>query len=110
MMLSEQKRARLQAISTSRGIIEALAMDQRKSLRQMIAAAAGVAPAAISDAQLAEFKAAVTAVLTRDTSAILLDPEYGLEAAPARAANCGLLMTYEADGFENPRPHRMLAL
>lgn len=110
MQLSEQKRARLRAISTPRGIIEALAMDQRKSLRQMIAAAAGVTPEVIPDAQLAEFKATVTTVLTRETSAILLDPEYGLEAAPARSANCGLLMTYEADGHENPRPHRMLAL
>jgi tagatose 1,6-diphosphate aldolase len=28
----------------------------------------------------------------------------------ARADGCGLLATYEQDGFENPRPHRMLAL
>ena len=27
-----------------------------------------------------------------------------------RSKPCGLLITYESDGYENPRPHRMLAL
>jgi tagatose 1,6-diphosphate aldolase len=85
-------------------------MDQRKSLRQMIAAAANKRSEEIPDRQLTEFKAAVTKVLTPSVSAVLLDSEYGLEAVPERAAGCGLLMTYEADGYENPRPHRMLAL
>lgn len=40
--LSEAKIARLRKLSTSRGILAALAMDQRKSLRMMIAAAAPV--------------------------------------------------------------------
>jgi tagatose 1,6-diphosphate aldolase len=85
-------------------------MDQRKSLRQMIAAAGNKRLDEIPDRQLSEFKAAVTKVLTPRVSAILLDSEYGLEAVPQRAPGCGLLMTYEADGYENPRPHRMLAL
>lgn len=76
----------------------------------MIAAAGGKRPNEIPDRQLREFKAAVTKVLTPRASAILLDSEYGLDAAPERAPGCGLLMTYEADGYENPRPHRMLAL
>jgi len=85
-------------------------MDQRKSLRKMIAAEMATSAESISDSQLSEFKIAVTRVLSPQASAILLDPEYGLEAARHRAANCGLLMTYEVDGFENPRPNRMLAL
>ncbi len=85
-------------------------MDQRKSLRQMIAAAQRNRPEEISDQQLSEFKRAVTKVLTPNVSAVLLDSEYGLDAAAERAQGCGLLMTYEADGYENPRPHRMLAL
>ena len=102
---------RLRALATPDGIIAAVAMDQRKSLRQMIAKAAGLDSGAVPDSQLAEFKAEVARVLTGNgTSAILLDPEYGLEAAPLRNPGCGLLMTYEADGFENPRPHRMLEL
>jgi tagatose 1,6-diphosphate aldolase len=85
-------------------------MDQRRSLRRVLAATAGLAEEGISDAQLAEFKAAVTAALTPQASAVLLDPEYGLDAARLRTPGCGLLLTYESDGYDNPRPHRMLAL
>jgi len=104
------KRQRLDAISTPGGVIAAVAMDQRSSLRRMIAKAGGAAEATVSDAQLGEFKTAVTQGLSAYGSAILLDPEYGLEAARRRPPGCGLLLTYEADGFDNPRPHRMLAL
>lgn len=105
------KQERLDSLSTSRGIIAAVAMDQRKSLRGMIAnATSSLCLNDIPDKQLAEFKRTVTEVLSPHTSAILLDPEYGLEAARLRAETCGLLLAYEADGYENPRPHRMLAL
>lgn len=107
---SPAKRRRLESLSTPAGVIAALAMDQRKSLRKMIAAAARCDMAAVTDGQLAEFKTAVSEELSRHASAILLDPEYGLDAASRRAPECGFIMTYEADGFENPRPHRMLAL
>jgi tagatose 1,6-diphosphate aldolase len=76
----------------------------------MIAQAAGCEPERIPDERLMEFKSAVTQTLTRETSAVLLDPEYGLKAAGERAKDCGLLLAYEMDGYENPRPHRMLAL
>jgi tagatose 1,6-diphosphate aldolase len=104
------KLERLDAIATRAGVIAAVAMDQRSSLRRMIAQAAGAPEETIPDAQLGEFKTAVTEALSAYGSAILLDPEYGLEAARRRAEGCGLLLTYEADGFDNPRPHRMLAL
>jgi tagatose 1,6-diphosphate aldolase len=109
-MRSADKLRRLRAISDSRGVIAAVAIDQRRSLRRLLAGAAGVAEDSVPDAQLADFKAAVTAALTPQASAVLLDPEYGLDAAPLRAPGCGLLLTYEADGYDNPRPHRMLAL
>ncbi len=76
----------------------------------MIAEAAGVPLESISDAQLADFKMEVSRTLTPHATAVLLDPEYGIPAMRARSARCGLLATYEADGYENPRPHRMLAL
>ncbi|MCC6590354.1 MAG: tagatose 1,6-diphosphate aldolase [Bryobacterales bacterium] len=108
--VSSDKRRRLEAISTDTGVIAALAMDQRKSLRKMIAEAQAGVFEQVTDERLAEFKTAVTEELSSEASAILLDPEYGLAAASKRDARCGLLLTYEADGFENPRPHRMLAL
>ncbi len=110
LALSPSKRQRLQALSTPSGTIAALAIDQRKSLRRMIAQAAQCDFGEITDERLKEFKAAVTGVLSAETSAVLLDPEYGVEAAKGRAGNCGLLLAYEMDGYENPRPHRMLAL
>jgi len=97
-------------IANERGVITAVAMDQRRSLRGMLARAAGTTPDAIADDRLVEFKSAVSEVLTPHASAILVDTEYGLDAAQRRAPNCGLLLTYESDGFENPRPHRMLLL
>src|SRR3954447_10843021 len=110
LTLSKGKRQRLDSLSTSAGVIEALAMDQRKSLRRMISEAAGTDWSDIPDERLAEFKSAVTEVLSEESSAILLDPEYGLEASKKRSPHCGLLLAYEMDGYENPRPNRMLAL
>jgi tagatose 1,6-diphosphate aldolase len=100
----------LHAIATARGIIAAIAVDQRKSLRRLIASAAGLSEEVIPDSQLSDFKEAVTAALTALASAILIDPEYGRSAMGLRAPGAGLLATYEADGFDNPRPDRMLAL
>jgi tagatose 1,6-diphosphate aldolase len=110
-MITAAKAERLQKLATPAGIIAAVAVDQRKSLRQMIATAAGRSLEEISDSQLGEFKAAVARVLTRHASAVLIDPEFGSSAfISARQGTAGLLMTYEMDGYENPRPNRMLAL
>ena len=54
-----------------------------------------------------EFKSAVVRVLTPHASAILLDPEYGLDAAKVRASNAGLLLAYEESGYDNTRPGRL---
>jgi tagatose 1,6-diphosphate aldolase len=110
LSLSKAKRERLDSLSTPAGVIEALAIDQRKSLRRMISEAARTDLGNIPDERLAEFKSAVTKVLSEESSAILLDPEYGIDAAKRRSSHCGLLLAYEMDGYENPRPHRMLAL
>src|SRR5690349_17234414 len=103
------KKDRLDKLSNSRGVIAALAIDQRGSLRRMIAEAAAAPVDSITDAQLAEFKAVVTRALAPHASAVLLDPEYGLEATKT-INGTGLLMAYEMDGYDNPRPNKMLAL
>jgi tagatose 1,6-diphosphate aldolase len=46
-------------------------------------------------------------VLTPHASAILLDPEFGLEAAKARSKNAGLLLAYELSGYDNTQPGRL---
>lgn len=107
---SEAKRQRLRRLSHANGVIGALAIDQRRSLRSLIAKAAGQPVAMIGDEQLAAFKETISQVLTSHATAILFDPEYGLTAASKRDPQCGLLLAYEVDGYDNPRPHRMLAL
>jgi tagatose 1,6-diphosphate aldolase len=97
----------MKAVSTPAGIIAAAAMDQRGSLQQSLAKARGVDKKEITDEMMSEFKTAVTKVLTPHATAILLDPEYGLPAAKARARTCGLLLAYELSGYDNTRPGRL---
>src|SRR5579871_5466349 len=107
MKLSEGKLKRMKALSNERGIIAAAAMDQRGSLQKSLAAGRGVDVKEITHDMMSEFKVAVSKVLTPHASAILLDPEFGLEAAKARSANAGLLLAYELSGYDNTRPGRL---
>jgi tagatose 1,6-diphosphate aldolase len=107
MSLSEGKLKRMKALSNPAGIIAAAAMDQRGSLQKSLATAKGVGQKEISDEMMEEFKIIVAKVLTPHASAILLDPEYGLPAAKARASNCGLLLAYELSGYDNTQPGRL---
>lgn len=107
MSQPESKLGHLKALSTENGIIAAAAMDQRGSLQKPIAQAKGVDASQVTPGMMAEFKAAVTRVLTPHASAILLDPEYGLEASRQRSRNAGLLLAYEKSGYDNTRPGRL---
>ena len=107
MKLSDGKLRHLKALSNARGIIAAAAMDQRGSLQKSLAGARGVDTKAITPEMMGEFKAVVTRVLTPHASAILLDPEYGLDAAKARSNNAGLLLAYELSGYDNTQPGRL---
>jgi tagatose 1,6-diphosphate aldolase len=107
MALSAGKLKHLRALSTKEGIIAAAAMDQRGSLQKSIASAKGVDTKAVTPEMMSEFKTAVVKILTPHASAILLDPEYGLDAAKARASNAGLLLAYEESGYDNTKPGRL---
>ncbi|MFL5588918.1 MAG: tagatose 1,6-diphosphate aldolase, partial [Ktedonobacteraceae bacterium] len=87
----------INAVADERGIIAAAAMDQRGSLRKAIAKAKG---SDATEAEVSEFKVLVTEVLTPYASAILLDPEYGLEAVKHRAKQAGVLLAYEKTGYD----------
>lgn len=104
MSLSPGKIKGLEAVSDSRGVIAAAAMDQRGSLKKALAAASG---GDVTDEQMETFKSEVTEVLTRHASAILLDPEYGLPASKRRAPGAGLLLAYEESGYDNTQPGRL---
>jgi tagatose 1,6-diphosphate aldolase len=98
--LTPGKLSGLKAVSNERGVIAAAAMDQRGSLKKALGPKAG-------DQELIDFKIAVSEILTRYASAILLDPEWGLPAAKARNPKSGLLLAYEKTGYDKQVPGRL---
>ena len=102
--LSKGKVAGINACADDNGVIAAAAMDQRGSLEKAIAKARG-GPATAED--LTQFKIAVTQVLTRHASAILMDPEFGLPALEARAPGTGVLLAYEKTGYDTKDDSRL---
>jgi tagatose 1,6-diphosphate aldolase len=105
--LSAVKMKRMRALANERGVIAAAAMDQRGNLQKALSTARGVDVHEITPAMMSEFKVAVSRILTPHASAILLDPEFGLEAGRARAPNAGLLLAYELSGYDTTRPGRL---
>ncbi|WEV37333.1 tagatose 1,6-diphosphate aldolase [Lactobacillus sp. ESL0677] len=91
-------------LSTDNGVISALAIDQRGSLKKMLAEAANK-PA--DETTIVDFKKAISSELTPYASSILTDPEYGLPATKVRDKNCGLLLSYEKTGYDTTEPGRM---
>ena len=104
MKFTPGKLAGMKAVSDSRGVIAAAAMDQRGSLQKALAKEKG---GEIGDRDMEEFKSLVTEVLTPHASAILLDPEWGLPASKRRAKTAGLLMAYEKTGYDKTGAGRL---
>ena len=86
--MSKGKFIGIDSVADDNGVIAALAIDQRGSLQKAIAKVKG-SPA--GDDDLRQFKMLISEVLTPYASAILLDPEYGLDAIPLRARQTGVL-------------------
>ena len=97
MKLTDQKRKYLENLSDKNGFISALAIDQRGALKKMLNK--HQESEATAD-QIKEFKVLVSKHLTKYSSSILLDPEYGLDAAKARDKDAGLLLAYEKTGYD----------
>src|ERR1700680_1654551 len=110
MKISAGKQLGLKSVADSRGVIAAATMDQRGSLMSAIAKEKGVDKKEVTPQMMAEFKEAVSRILTPHASAILLDPEFGLSAAKVRAKNAGLLLAYEKSGYDNTQTRRVTHL
>lgn len=104
MKMTAGKLAGMKAVSDTRGVIAAAAMDQRGSLQKALAKERG---GSVGDHEMEEFKTLVTEVLTKHASAILLDPEWGIPASRRRAADSGLLLAYEKTGYDKTGPGRL---
>src|SRR5260370_27682732 len=107
MGLSPGKIKHMKALSNKDGVIAAAAIDQRGSLQKSIAKDRGVAEDQVTPKMLPEFKTSVVRILTPHAWAVLLDPEFGLPAAAARAKNAGLLLAYEESGYDNTAVGRL---
>ena len=105
--LTPGKIAGLKAVSDERGVIAAVAMDQRGLLKTMLSNALGVPnpPAEM----MVEFKRLVAGSLTKHSSSILLDVEYGLPATK-NINGKGLLLAYEKSGYDASGPEKLPTL
>jgi tagatose 1,6-diphosphate aldolase len=104
---SKVKLEQLKSVADEKGIIRALALDHRQSLRRAMAAELQMDSSQVSSQQIEELKAVVVEVLSPFSSGVLLDPEFGIPAARRRAPGCGLLLAYEDSGYDNSRPGRL---
>lgn len=97
--LSLGKYHRLQQCSTSSGAISILAMDHRSGLERMLQDANSVK---VNDADLVDFKEDVVRLAAPASSAVLLDPEYGIAhvvQSDALPSTIGLIATIDESGY-----------
>jgi tagatose 1,6-diphosphate aldolase len=97
MTLSLGKIGGLRRLSDARGIFSITAMDQRNSLRVILDPQN---PNEVTPAQLTDAKLALAEALSPHSTAVLLDPQYGVAQAIAAGvldAHVGLIVTLEAD-------------
>jgi len=108
--MTQGKFKRLNAVAGKSGVIAAAAMDQRGSLQKSVAKEKGIDPSAVTPEMMSEFKVAVSRILTPHASAILLDPEFGLEAVKVKASHAGVLLAYEQTGYDQTQEGRIPTL
>jgi tagatose 1,6-diphosphate aldolase len=89
----------LQQTATKRGAISVLALDHRNNLR---ASLAPHDPKSVTDADMYTFKNEVVGSIAKASSAILLDPEYGLAnciSSGSLPGHVGLIATLDQTGY-----------
>lgn len=92
---SSAQSARLAPLARPDGTFAMVALDQRESLRTMMAEDRGVEPGTVPDDELRTFKLAAVRALSGLASAVLIDRHYGFaEISGDRmlSASCGLIL------------------
>lgn len=95
--LTQNKLEAVKRLSNENNIIAALAIDQRGAIKKMMGK---INPEKATTEMIVDFKIAVSKELTKYSSSILLDPEYGLPASKERNKDAGLLIAYEKTGYD----------
>ena len=104
MVLTDGKRLLMEKVSDPKGVISALAFDQRGALKKMMVQHQTEEPTV---EQIEQLKTIVSEELTKYASSILLDPEFGLPASKARHEEAGLLLAYEKTGYDASSTSRL---
>ena len=104
MVLTSQKQKHMEKLSNEKGIISALAFDQRGALKRLMAQYQDAEPTV---SQMEELKILVSEELSKYASSMLLDPEYGLPATKVLDPNAGLLLAYEKTGYDTTSTKRL---
>lgn len=99
-VITRGKFDKLQQLSNDKGVIAALAIDQRGSMKKMMKAADDKEGATYSLDQIYTFKELVSKELTKYASAILTDEELGFKAMTAKDPSSGLILSYEKTGYD----------
>jgi sulfofructosephosphate aldolase len=86
----------LQQIARDDGTFLMVAMDQRESLRGMLAEAAQRKPNEVVDSELVTFKRDVADVLAPEASGFLVDPEFGSSILAAGLSGTGLIVAADS--------------
>lgn len=108
--LSKGKYERMLKLTTNDGIVDALALDQRGSLVKMMKKASEKYGKLFSMKMVYDFKETVSRVLSPLSSAVLLDEQMGFKGIAAKAADTGLIMSYEKTGYDANEPGRLPSL
>lgn len=99
-LLTRGKFDKMQRLSNKGGVIAALAIDQRGSMKKMMAAAVEKAGKEYSLDQIYEFKELVSSELTKYASSILIDEELGFKGMKSKDPSSGLILSYEKTGYD----------
>ncbi|WP_283679785.1 tagatose 1,6-diphosphate aldolase [Lentilactobacillus sp. Marseille-Q4993] len=108
--LSKGKFDRMEKLTNDKGVIDALALDQRGSLVKAMKKASEDYGKLFSMKMVYDFKEAVTGVLSPHTSAVLLDEEMGFKGIKAKDPKTGLIMSYEKTGYDANEEGRLPSL
>lgn len=92
----------LKATSTENNVFAILAFDQRGTYRRML-------PENVSYDEAVALKQEIVVALAPYTSAVLLDPVYGLGPAMQMTGHAGILMSLEKSGYSGDSTYRSLA-
>ncbi|MFQ5861142.1 MAG: tagatose 1,6-diphosphate aldolase [Dehalococcoidia bacterium] len=97
--------ANLRRLADETGRFRMLAVDQRDSMRRMLAGVLGRAQEKVTYDDLATTKAIITQVLAPHSTATLMDPVYGLPySLPHLPARTGILIAAEETGYQRAGP------